>query len=66
MPSASCPPPVSNLWQELAEYKQESTELKNQEFTIRRLEERARELEAQLVEKVGWSCVCWRVRVEVR
>ena len=38
--------------QELAEYKSESSELRNQDFTIRKLEERARELEAQLVEKV--------------
>lgn len=37
--------------QELAEFRQESTELKNQGVTIRRLEERARELEAALAEK---------------
>lgn len=39
--------------QELAEFRQESTELKNQGVTIRRLEERARELEAALAEKAG-------------
>lgn len=37
---------------ELAEYKAESSQLKNQDLTIRRLEERARQLEAQLLEKV--------------
>lgn len=40
--------------QELAEYKAESTELKNQEGTIRRLEERVRNLEAQLQERVSF------------
>lgn len=38
--------------QELAEYKAESKELKNQDGTIRRLEERVRSLEAHLQEKV--------------
>ena len=38
--------------QELAEYKAESKELKNQDGTIRRLEERVRILDAQLQEKV--------------
>lgn len=38
--------------QELAEFKAESTELKNQDLTIRRLEERNRNLEAQLEDKV--------------
>jgi len=37
--------------QELAEYKAESKELKNQDGTIRRLEERVRSLEAQIQEK---------------
>ena len=37
---------------ELAEYKAESKELRNQEHTIRRLEDRARSLEAQLEDKV--------------
>ena len=41
---------------ELAEYKAESSQLKNQDLTIRRLEERARQLEAQLVEKVRTGC----------
>lgn len=39
--------------QELAEYKSESTELRNQDHTVRRLEERVRSLEAELGEKVG-------------
>jgi signal transduction histidine kinase len=38
---------------ELAEYKAESSELRNQDLTIRRLEERVRGLEADLQEKVG-------------
>ena len=38
--------------QELAEYKSESTELRNQDHTVRRLEERVRSLEAELQEKV--------------
>ena len=37
--------------QELAEYKSESTELRNQDHTVRRLEERVRSLEAELQEK---------------
>ena len=37
---------------ELAEYKAESKDLRNQEHTIRRLEDRARSLEAQLEDKV--------------
>ncbi len=37
---------------ELAEYKAESAELRNQDLTIRRLEERVRGLEADLQEKV--------------
>ncbi|KAK9858886.1 hypothetical protein WJX84_001830 [Apatococcus fuscideae] len=37
--------------QELAEYKSESTELRNQDHTVRRLEERVRSLEAELGEK---------------
>ena len=44
---------VRKLAQELAEYKAESKELKNQDGTIRRLEERVRGLEAQNQEKVG-------------
>lgn len=43
---------VCKLSQELAEYKAESKELKNQSGTIRRLEERIRSLEAQVQEKV--------------
>jgi hypothetical protein len=58
-----CPPPPppppphthTRPLQELAEFRQESQELKNQDFTIRRLEERARELEAQLEEKASGS-----------
>lgn len=45
---------VCKLSQELAEYKAESTELKNQDGTIRRLEERVRSLEAQVQEKVSF------------
>ena len=41
------------LVQELAEYKAESKELKNQDGTIRRLEERVRSLDAQVQEKVA-------------
>jgi homeobox protein cut-like len=45
---------------ELAEYKAESRELRNQEHTIRRLEEKARSLEAQLENKASfaasWPC----------
>ncbi|KAK9803913.1 hypothetical protein WJX72_004650 [[Myrmecia] bisecta] len=37
--------------QELAEYKSESNQLKNQDLTIRKLEERIRSLDAQLEEK---------------
>ncbi len=50
---------VWHVLQELAEFRQESTELKNQGVTIRRLEERARELEAALAEKArrGWAAV---------
>ena len=44
---------VRKLAQELSEYKAESKELKNQDGTIRRLEERVRSAEAQLQEKVG-------------
>lgn len=44
---------AAKLAGELAEYKAESRELRNQEHTIRRLEERARTLEAQLDEKVN-------------
>lgn len=40
---------------ELAEYKAESKELRNQEHTIRRLEDKARSLEAQLEDKVPFS-----------
>ena len=43
---------AAKLAGELAEYKAESRQLRNQEHTIRRLEERARTLEAQLEEKV--------------
>ena len=43
--------------QELAEYKSESTELRNQDHTVRRLEERVRTLEAELGEKVDASCI---------
>ena len=46
-------PPLFLHAQELAEFRQESTELKNQGVTIRRLEERARELEAALAEKAS-------------
>ncbi len=40
---------------ELAEYKAESKELRNQEHTIRRLEDKARSLESQLEDKVLFS-----------
>ena len=43
--------------QELAEYKSESTELRNQDHTVRRLEERVRTLEAELGEKVDACCI---------
>ncbi len=46
---------AAKLAGELAEYKAESRQLRNQEHTIRRLEERARTLEAQLEEKVLYS-----------
>jgi homeobox protein cut-like len=39
------------LAQELAEYKAESTQIKNQDLTIRKHEEKVRDLEAQLEEK---------------
>ena len=51
--SAELEAQVRKLAQELAEYKAESKELKNQDGTIRRLEERVRGLEAQNQEKVG-------------
>ena len=44
---------------ELAEYKAESSELRNQDLTIRRLEERVRGLEADLQEKVHRPAL-WR------
>jgi homeobox protein cut-like len=37
--------------QELSEYRTESLELKNQDLTIRRLEDNLRALEAELEEK---------------
>ena len=43
---------VQKMAQELAEYKAESTELRNQDGTIKRLEERVRSLEAAGAEKV--------------
>ena len=43
---------------ELAEYKAESRELRNQEHTIRRLEEKARSLEAQLEDKASFTASC--------
>ncbi len=43
--------------QELAEYKSESNQLKNQDLTIRKLEERTRHLDAQLEEKVGMDLI---------
>jgi homeobox protein cut-like len=39
------------LSQELAEYKAESTQIKNQDLTIRKLEEKIRDLEAQVEDK---------------
>ena len=38
---------------ELADFKTEATTLRNQDLTVRRLEERKKALEAQLAEKVG-------------
>ena len=43
---------VQKMAQELAEYKAESTELRNQDGTIKRLEEKVRSLEAAGAEKV--------------
>lgn len=43
---------ANRLAQELAEYKEESSALRNQDLTIRRLEEKVRSLEAQVEEKV--------------
>ena len=40
--------------QELAEFHSERGELRNQEVTVRRLEERARATEARLAEQVRW------------
>ncbi|RMZ54424.1 hypothetical protein APUTEX25_002000 [Auxenochlorella protothecoides] len=42
---------ANRLAQELAEYKEESSALRNQDLTIRRLEEKVRSLEAQVEEK---------------
>lgn len=39
---------------ELADFKAESAGLRNQDLTLRRLEEKNRSLETQLVEKVRW------------
>lgn len=50
--SADLEAQARKMAQELAEFKAESTELKNQALTIRRLEERTRNLEAQLEDKV--------------
>eukprot|EP00884_Botryococcus_braunii_P002856 jgi/Botrbrau1/12571/Bobra.0169s0105.1 len=49
--SADLEAQVRKMAQELAEFKAESSQLKNQDLTIRRLEERARVLEAQLEDK---------------
>jgi hypothetical protein len=38
---------------ELADFRAESATLRNQDLTVRRLEERKKALEAQLAEKVG-------------
>jgi septation ring formation regulator EzrA len=43
---------AAKLAGELAEYKAESKELRNQEHTIRKLEDRVRSLDSQLEEKV--------------
>lgn len=43
---------IQRMAQELAEYKAESTELRNQDGIIKRLEERIRFLEASSKEKV--------------
>ena len=48
-----CAAQVTKLAQELAEYKAESRELKNQDLTIRKLQEKVASLEADLTEKVG-------------
>ena len=47
---------------ELADFKAESKQLRNQELTMRRLEERARNLEAQLEAKVRrpTTVVAWK------
>jgi homeobox protein cut-like len=44
---------ATKMTQELEEFRTESKQLKNQDLTIRRLEERARALEAQLETKVS-------------
>ena len=51
---------------ELAEYKAESKELHNQEHTIRRLEEKARSLEAQLEDKVTCPCTSCTASMQLR
>ena len=43
---------------ELADFRAESKQLRNQELTMRRLEERARSLEAQLEAKVRRPRLC--------
>lgn len=43
---------VQKMAVELAEYQAESKELHNQERTVRKLEDRVRDLEAQLIVKV--------------
>ena len=44
---------AAKMAMELADFKTEATTLRNQDLTVRRLEERKKALEAQLAEKVG-------------
>lgn len=53
---------MQRMGQELAEYKAESTELRNQDGIIRRLEERIRFLEASVSEKVG-NHIQWQAQI---
>ena len=54
MPGSLSLPACLQLSASLQEYKMESTQIKNQDGTIRKLEEKIRALEASLEER-GWE-----------
>ena len=46
-----------NLQRQLEQFKSEIHEIKNQEVTVRRLEDKLHEYETQVRKEVDWSCV---------